>query len=702
MKKLILITLFFFLVGSNINATIYYAATNGTNGNPGTLALPWSISFAFNTAAPGDTVYIKAGNYGAVNLVVQNGNTTFIGYTNFPGDLSWINQPDSLDTYLANNYTNIYPTINKNDRITGGWGIDFANWKSNVVVKNIQVLNYQYGVSVVGVNHTLENIIASGFGDVNVFYMGTGISTYGHKNKINHCFVLNGAAEGINAKGDSNLICNSKVYSNDTSTVNSLTDYYIYIGANSATKQGKYNKIDSCYIEKRGHQLAHVGHGGHGFCLTISYNHKPCAVGGGFCYDSTQKNMIVTDNVISNSTSKNIYECVMLRGDKVRNNYIENVTSLSYGGLVIQNSARNNTFNKCYIKNTYYWKDAVSSSILRLGAVQFFGSYYGDSTALNCPSPESNSFPWEQNLVGNHNTFTNCLFENVATAISLHSYAEYEYPAYHQLAGQATDRINRKRVVGNEFINCTFIGRADTVDILFEAMRGNAQNKLINCIVSGFKNYESRSFTSNITPVVVAKHGIIPTNFEYTNCLFYDNGFDPFVPANGSFPPLGQWPLVQGFSNNVAGTFSNCIVNMNPLFTNANSGDYSLSLLSPCIDSGIVVPINDDFIGNMRPIGNGFDIGAYESQGTAGIVSIKQEKRIVIFPNPSKDNITVLVKKSYISSDYSIKDVTGNEITKGKLKDANTIIDLNSFTSGIYFLQIKSNNGVESEKFIKQ
>ena len=102
MKKIFLIQLMFIFFISNSNATVYYVATNGSNVNPGTQALPWSITYAFSTAASGDTVYIKAGNYGAVNLVVQNGNTAFIGYTNNPGDLSWINQPDSLDTNLAN------------------------------------------------------------------------------------------------------------------------------------------------------------------------------------------------------------------------------------------------------------------------------------------------------------------------------------------------------------------------------------------------------------------------------------------------------------------------------------------------------------------------------------------------------------------------------------------------------------------------
>jgi hypothetical protein len=53
MKNIFLISLFFGAIQSN--AVSYYVATNGSNVNPVTLALPWSISHAFSTAASGDT-----------------------------------------------------------------------------------------------------------------------------------------------------------------------------------------------------------------------------------------------------------------------------------------------------------------------------------------------------------------------------------------------------------------------------------------------------------------------------------------------------------------------------------------------------------------------------------------------------------------------------------------------------------------------
>ena len=687
------------LVHITISANKFYVDTAGSSTNIGYVILPWSIVHAFSTAASGDTVYIKAGNYGVVNLVVQNSNTTFLGYTNIPGDLSFVNQPDSLDTFLTNSYDQIYPTINIMNPVSGGIGVDFGSWKTGVVVKNMQILNCERGVSIVGEHHLVENMILSGFGDVNSYYHGKGMSIYGHTSTIKHCFILNGASEGISVSGDSNLVSSSKVYSNDTSTTYSLTDYYIYISPNSSTKQAKYNRIEDCYIEKRGHYLAHQGHNGHGFSITMSYVHKLCDTGGGYCYDASLKDLIATNNIIKNCTSKNIGEAIMLRGDGVRYNNLEQITSLSFGGLTIQNSARYNTFDRCNIKNSYYWKDPIYSSVYKSGGVTFLSSYYGDSTAQNCPSNENNSFPWEQQLTGNHNTFTNCLFENVASGIAMRSFADYEYPSYHSLAGQATDRINRKVVYANDFINCTFVGRADDNDALFTAERGNLQNNLTNCIIYGFKDFEFRSFTINTSLSVVSKNGIIPTDFSYTNCLFYNNGFDGSIPVNGNITPLTPAPLTNGISNYVAGSFNNCITNNDPLFTNEALFDYTLQAMSPCIDAGTNVSLMIDYAGNYRPQGNGFDLGAFEYNFTVATSEITNND-FSIYPNPSKGSIIVKIPKLYGIQPIQFYNSTGKLVKEIKVLN-NETIDVSDLASGIYFVQLKNMLG-NSQKFVKK
>jgi hypothetical protein len=63
--------------------------------------------------------------------------------------------------------------------------------------------------------------------------------------------------------------------------------------------------------------------------------------------------------------------------------------------------------------------------------------------------------------------------------------------------------------------------------------------------------------------------------------------------------------------------FPNDIVNADPLFIDIDNNDFSLHPNSPAVDSGISLDFSDDFAGNKRPFGNGWDIGPYEYQGNS-------------------------------------------------------------------------------------
>lgn len=152
--------------------------------------------------------------------------------------------------------------------------------------------------------------------------------------------------------------------------------------------------------------------------------------------------------------------------------------------------------------------------------------------------------------------------------MTFNNYGEFNYPSYHPLSGQAIDRINRKRVENNNFINCTFVAlESDTLTMLpvnrptlFSAMRGNADNTFTNCIFDGFYNFESRSFALNTSASVASLSGIIPTNVSFNQCLFNGNNFDSQIISNGILKPVSGAPLAIGANNQVAGTFVNCIV----------------------------------------------------------------------------------------------------------------------------------------------
>jgi hypothetical protein len=49
-----------------------------------------------------------------------------------------------------------------------------------------------------------------------------------------------------------------------------------------------------------------------------------------------------------------------------------------------------------------------------------------------------------------------------------------------------------------------------------------------------------------------------------------------------------------------------------PMFVDPSADDYHLDKESPAVDAGAVVTLDEDYDGDERPIGDGYDIGADE------------------------------------------------------------------------------------------
>ncbi|MDD5673576.1 MAG: choice-of-anchor Q domain-containing protein, partial [Chitinivibrionales bacterium] len=63
-------------------------------------------------------------------------------------------------------------------------------------------------------------------------------------------------------------------------------------------------------------------------------------------------------------------------------------------------------------------------------------------------------------------------------------------------------------------------------------------------------------------------------------------------------------------------TISNNMLGTDPLFVNSASApfDFHVQASSPAIDAGVTIPgLTNDYDGNPRPQGKGYDIGAYEA-----------------------------------------------------------------------------------------
>lgn len=348
------------LIGTAQNT--YYVSLTGDDGNNGlSQAKPWrTITYAASSKSPvkpGDTVYIKAGDYGNENVVFETDGKakkqiTFEGYFSNPGDnpkLDW-EYGDSLNPKLM-------PLLDGGDRTTG-IGMTLHNRK-HVNIKNIQITNYEIGLYALNAHNVkVSNIIAMYFGDVEEEYHGKGIA-FGTNNKkgtgshntIENSVVYNACAEGLSIYGDYHRVNNCRIYSDDNSTGhNSAMDYYIHVGGNN-------NIIENSHVER----IGNLKHNGHGIDLK-----RDCE-----------------NNIIRNCVAKNMkingYE---LRHRGVKNNLIENCIAINCGYSIRDGASHN------IIRNSI--ADGADSSILFFDTTEDEGAQYA----------------------GRYNVFENCIFRN--------------------------------------------------------------------------------------------------------------------------------------------------------------------------------------------------------------------------------------------------------------------------------------------------
>lgn len=143
----------------------------------------------------------------------------------------------------------------------------------------------------------------------------------------------------------------------------------------------------------------------------------------------------------------------------------------------------------------------------------------------------------------------------------------------------------------NPFIkNTFFIGNSAQEGGGLELSQGNPL--LIHCtIANNIAEYDGQGIFSDASTTTI------------TNCIIAD-GFDAVIPK-----ALPGEPIIT-YSNIIDGWPGLGNINEDPLFV--GNGDYHLTLESPCIDSGTDAGETTDFDDHERPLGNGFDMGAYE------------------------------------------------------------------------------------------
>jgi hypothetical protein len=185
--------LFVLALQSSLSAVTYYVAKSGSDGNPGSSALPWqTIQKAANTVVAGDTVTILAGNY--LERVSETTSGTSTSRITFQGSGSvtaggfaitgaYVTIKDlALNGYGVPAYrgaidfgTGANYCIAKNISITGsvtnnlGWGAVVASNENGganptgCMIDGVTIANPTYhAITLMGSGHTVSNCTITG------------------------------------------------------------------------------------------------------------------------------------------------------------------------------------------------------------------------------------------------------------------------------------------------------------------------------------------------------------------------------------------------------------------------------------------------------------------------------------------------------------------------------------------------------------
>ncbi len=86
---------------------------------------------------------------------------------------------------------------------------------------------------------------------------------------------------------------------------------------------------------------------------------------------------------------------------------------------------------------------------------------------------------------------------------------------------------------------------------------------------------------------------------------------------------------------------------------------------------------------------------------SVGINNLNLENDLNVYPNPTKNNITITNKTNLVGKNYIIENLVGQTVLSGKLNLDETIVNLETLQSGMYFLSIDGLNK-QSIKVIKE
>lgn len=198
--------------------------------------------------------------------------------------------------------------------------------------------------------------------------------------------------------------------------------------------------------------------------------------------------------------------------------------------------------------------------------------------------------------------------------------------------------------------------------------------------------------------------GILFTNENFTGSQIQNN----IIINPGSYQEIGENAFVH--NNNIDLVISHnffSLSNEEAMFNDCLNNDYSLKLKSPAVDKGKDLSdfdISFDYVYNSRPLGKGFDIGAYESDPDD---EDEETNNILVYPNPFTDKITVVFcQLNQGDVKMELFNLTGQKVFKKKVKNVPAGSNELEFTivklqDGIYLIRLIADGKFYTTRILK-